>query len=94
MQQCGLRTGLTDIIGIVPTEADLEIVILDNQLGEPTLEPVALIGSQSIDLLYMQADGVDAFPTRDRIRTYDRMRRSEIGANIRWSPSWDFEPSI
>lgn len=48
-----------DIVGVLPLEAHLQVVVLDNELGKPVEEVLALLLGQAVDALAVVADGVD-----------------------------------
>lgn len=57
----------TEIIGVLPTVAYLQIMILHDQVYEPVSEVFALLVAQSIDFLHMSANSEDTLPSCNRI---------------------------
>jgi hypothetical protein len=62
---------LTKIIGVIPLEPNLEIVVLNDQSLEPFKGVLALSISQTIDGLDMVSDSEDGFPASDGVSADD-----------------------
>lgn len=79
---------LTDIVGILPLEAHLQVVIAIDQVQEPVKQLFALIFCHAIDVLYMPSNREYALPSRDRIRAHDWMNSLQLLANIFRRAAW------
>lgn len=53
----------SDVIGVLPSETDLQVVVVHNQLLQPVAEEIALALCQAVDLLAVQ--GIERFPACD-----------------------------
>ena len=72
----------SDIVGVLPLEAHLEVVVLDNKLSKPVEEMLALLLGQPIDALTVVADSIHRFPARDGVGTDDRVDGLEGLADV------------
>lgn len=75
----------SDIVGRLPLEATLEIMISDKQLVEPLVKHVALSLGQTVDVGEVEA--VDRLPSSDRVGANDWMHGFEIAAAVFWRPT-------
>lgn len=48
-----------NIVGVLPLEAHLQVVVLDNELDEPVKEMLALLVGQAVDALAVVADCIN-----------------------------------
>jgi uncharacterized ParB-like nuclease family protein len=62
-----------EIIRILPSMANLDVMIFRNQRREPIESSLAFFFGQPIDVLHMVADRKDRFPACHRIRAYNRV---------------------
>ena len=65
-----------DIINVLPLEANLQIMVIFQQLLEPPKKHVALFFGDTVDELAVLADWIEALPSCYRIRSDDGMNRS------------------
>lgn len=56
------RGSHTDVILVLPLEADLQIMILVDQVKEPLQEMITLLLSDTVDMTHVTSDGEDALP--------------------------------
>lgn len=73
---------LTEIVRVLPTEAHLQIVILDDQAHEPVKKMSALLICNTIDLLDMAANCENTLPPSDWVGADHRMLSAQFLANI------------
>ena len=52
------------VVDMLPLEADLEVVVLHNQLDKPVEEVLALLVREAVDALDVVADGEHGLPPR------------------------------
>jgi hypothetical protein len=64
----------TNIEIILPPVTELRVVLFNNHLQEPVLQPAALVGSQVVDLRHVVAHGKKALPARHGVRPHYGMR--------------------
>jgi len=57
----------TEIIGVLPAVAHLQVVILDNKSNKPLKKMAALFFRKTIDLLDVRANGEHTLPAGDRV---------------------------
>lgn len=70
------------IVDILPPVADLQVVVLDDELDEPVEEVLRLGLAQPVDLLDVVAHGEDALPARHGVRADDGVDRLEELAHV------------
>jgi hypothetical protein len=71
-----------NIIGRLPLEPHLQVMVIDQQPAKPLQQRLALQLRDPIDMTNVSADGEDALPPRNRIRTNDGMHGCEVAANV------------
>ena len=59
----------SQVVDVLPSVADLQIVVFDDQLNKPVQEVLGLIICQAMDVLDVMADSKDALPTGNRVGT-------------------------
>ncbi len=59
------------IIAVLPLEADLEIVVVDEQAVEPVEQGLGLFFGDVVDMTDVAADGEDGFPAGGGVSTYN-----------------------
>lgn len=79
---------LTQVVGVLPSQAYLEVVVFDYQSLEPLKRMLALSITQTIDFLDVVANREDTFPQSHRICADHRMDCLEFRSNILWSAAW------
>lgn len=57
----------SQVIYILPAIADLQVMVLDNQLDKPVEEMTGLLLGQPVDLLHMRSHRENALPTSYRV---------------------------
>jgi hypothetical protein len=67
----------TNVELIDPPMTELRIVLLDNHLQEPILQPVALVGRHVVDLRYVVAHGEKALPARHGVSAHHGVSRCQ-----------------
>lgn len=82
------RGNLTKIIRVLPSEAHLQIVILDNQIHEPLQQVVALLLGDSVYFLDVRSHGEYTLPTRDWVSAYNRVLGAKLFSNVLGSAAW------
>ena len=82
---------LTDIISILPLMPHLQIMILNNELQKRFQQRRTLLRFEPIDLLRVDADGIDGLPARDGIGADDGGNGREVGADILGGAAGAFE---
>lgn len=75
-------TPRTDIVGILPLQADLQFGILVHNVKEPSQKLSALLLGDTIDMLDMGADWENTLPPGDGVRAHNGMNGLELGADI------------
>jgi hypothetical protein len=70
------------IILVLPSLADMQIVVLNNQLDEPFQCMLAFLLGQAVDLLHVMANSKDRFPACDGIRSDHGMLRSQFATHV------------
>lgn len=78
---------LTNIIRILPAIPDLQIVVLNNQSGEPVDQMGTLRLGQAIDPIDVVPDGIHSLPSSHGIRPNHRMHGRQSGSGVLRSPS-------
>lgn len=78
---------------LVPLEADLEVMVLCNQLKEVRLDDFALPFCHSVypALLNLMPSSKQALPAGHWIRPHNRMRSFEVQARVLWRPTFIFD---
>lgn len=82
------QTKLTDIVSILPSESDLQIVVILQQSQKPCEQVLALMLSQTIDVSDVTTDGEDTLPARDGVCPDNGMDSLQLCSNVLWSASW------
>ena len=62
-----------DIVDVLPTEPDLQVVVVFQKLLEPRQEHIAFLLRYAVDELAVLADGVQTLPAGDGIGSNDRV---------------------
>lgn len=75
------------VVRVLPAEADLEVVVLDDELHEPVEEVPRLRLGQPVDALDVVADGEHALPPRHRVRADYRVDRFQHLAYVLGRPA-------
>ena len=70
------------VIRIIPSKPDLQIMVFHNQLDEPIQQVVALCFRHFINTLSMMSDRIDAFPPGHRVGADDRMYSFQVRTHI------------
>ncbi len=60
-----------EIIDVLPAVADLKVVVLDNELGEPVEEVLGFSLAEAVDLSNVVANSEDTLPAGDRVGADD-----------------------
>jgi len=60
----------SEIVRILPAVAHLQIVVINYQTQKPREKPFALAGGESVDVLYVVAEGEDRFPAGYGVGAY------------------------
>lgn len=66
-----------EVVEVLPAVADLEVVVLDDEVDEPVEEVARLVVGEALDALDVVADGEDALPARHGVRADDGVVRLE-----------------
>ena len=82
-----LGAELTDIVRILPAVPDLQIVVLNNQSGEPFDQMGALRLGQAIDPLDVVPDSIHSLPSSHGICPNHRMHGRQLGSGVLRGPS-------
>lgn len=61
----------TDVILVLPLQADLQVVVLVDQVKEPLQEVVALLLRDAVDISHMASNRKDALPPCHRVGAHD-----------------------
>lgn len=83
---------------LFPLEADLQVVVLNDQLVEILHDHIAFYLRYLVYMTHVVADCIDALPASDWIGANRRVNRNEVIADILWSTSlgrkklWVFIP--
>lgn len=80
--QYAIGSRRTNVVLVVPLEANLQVVVLGDHLTESLEQVVGLLVSQLIDILGEGANGVDALPASDRIGAHNRMHGTELATDV------------
>lgn len=72
----------TNVELILPPMTELRVVLLNNHLQEPILQPATLIGRYIVDLGYMVAHGEEALPARHGVRSNHRVGCRQGSADV------------
>lgn len=75
---------LTDVIRVLPSMSNLQIMIVDNQPKKPVEHTTALSIREAVNTLDMISNGVQTLPPSYRISSYHGMHGSQISSNIFW----------
>ena len=70
------------VVGLLPPEPDLQVMVLDDQLHEPVQKMLGFLIRQAMDPFHVVADGKDGFPARHRVSANNRMDRLEDLADV------------
>ena len=70
---------------------NLEIVVLDDEPEEGFEQGGALLRLEAVDLLRVDADGIDGLPARDGVGAHDGVNGREVGADILRGAAGAFE---
>lgn len=68
---------LTDVVGVLPLQADLQVVVLVHKAQEPVEELLALLIGHAVDVAHVPANGEDALPSGHWVRPDDGVDRPE-----------------
>lgn len=71
-----------EIIRIPPAQADLQVVVLDDEADEPVEEVARLVVAEPVDALHVVAHGEDGPPPRHRVRADHRVHGLEHVADV------------
>jgi hypothetical protein len=71
-----------NIVGILPLQPDLQIMVLVHQLQEPVQQLLALLLRHAVDVLHMPAHGEDALPPGHGVCAHDGVDGLELGADV------------
>lgn len=74
-----------DVVDVLPSEPDLQVVVINAQLVEPIKHVLALFSGQAVDMANVRTDGVYRLPARHRVRADDGMDGLEDGPDVFWS---------
>jgi hypothetical protein len=66
----------------------LRVVLLNDHLQEPVLQPATLVGRYVVDLRYVVAHGEEALPSRHGVRSHHWMGRCQGRANVVRRAAW------
>jgi hypothetical protein len=72
----------TQIILVVPLEANLQVMVLGDHTEELIKQVSALTISQTVDVLHVMADSEDGFPSSHGVSANNRMLGGELAANV------------
>ena len=72
----------TQVVFVLPLEAHLQVMVLDHKIHEPVKEVSAFILGQSIDLVYMLANGKHALPACNWVCSDDGVSGSKVISHI------------
>lgn len=72
----------TDVILVLPLQADLQVVILVDQVKEPLQEVVALLLCHAIDISHMASNREDTLPPSDRVGAHDGVDCLELKSDV------------
>lgn len=72
----------TNIELILPPVAKLRVVLLDDHLQEPILQPAALVGRHVVDLRHVVAHGEEALPARHGVCPHHGVRCCQGRADV------------
>lgn len=75
------------IIGVLPSMADLEIMVLHDQGKEPVQRMLALLLTKLIDLRHVVAYTKDGFPAGYRVCANNWMDGFQLGPYVLWRTS-------
>lgn len=71
-----------DIVAVLPADADLQVVVVDQQLGEPLQQRLGLELGHVVDVRQVAADGEDGLPARDRVGAHDGVDGGQLLAHV------------
>ena len=77
-----IRKRLTQIILVVPLEANLQVMVLGDHTEELIKQVSALTISQTVDVLDMMANSENGLPSSHRISANNRVLGGELAANV------------
>jgi hypothetical protein len=73
---------LTNIIRVLPLEADLQVMIFVHQVQEPVQQVPRLDFGHTIDVADVPADGEDTLPSGHWVRAHHRVHGPELAADV------------
>lgn len=77
-----MLTQLTNVVFVPPLETDSQVVRVEYPSLEESKKLFGLLGVELIDVFRERSNGIDAFPSCDRVGPYDRMHCRQMSANI------------
>lgn len=72
----------TNVVGVLPLEPHLQVMVLVHQFQEPVEERLAFMLCQSVDVLDMSPNRKDALPPRHWVRSYHWVNRLEFLSHV------------
>jgi hypothetical protein len=72
----------TNVIGVLPLESGLQVVVVIDQIQEPLEQVLALLLCDTVDVRDVSANGEDALPSRDGVGSHDWVDGLEVAADI------------
>lgn len=72
----------TNVVGALPLQPNLEVVVLIQQAKEPVEELPALLLGHLVNVAHVDPDGEDALPPRHRVRPDDGVLGAEDRAHV------------
>lgn len=72
----------TDIIGVLPPEADLQVMSIVDKIQEPLKQLLALFVSKAVDVLNVATDREDALPSSDGVGSNNGVNGLELSAYV------------
>lgn len=72
----------TNVVLVVPLEANLQVVVLGDHFTESLEQVIRLLIRQLIDVLGERANGVDALPASDGVGAHDGVHGTELATDV------------
>lgn len=72
----------TNIIRVLPSEADLQVMSVVNEIQEPLQQLLALFISETVDVLNVATDREDALPSSHGVCSHNGVNCLELSAHV------------